>query len=157
MQRLLSYGLLLLLSLLLASCRTTTIATTETNKTDSIVSVRYIERTIRDTIQVQLPIERNSVTVTTDTSVLSTSFAKSTAWTDTLGLLHHTIENLTNTLPVVIDRVEVVRDSIVYRDRDSNNYKSISRKGLSPMVTFCIGFAIGILVISIFVLSTRKK
>lgn len=157
MQRLSLYGLLLLLSLLLASCRTTTIATTETNKTDSIVSVRYIERTIRDTIKVQLPIERNSVTVTTDSSVLSTSFAISTAWTDTLGLLHHTIENLANTLPVVIDRVEVVRDSIVYRDRESADYKSVSRKGLSPMLTFCIGFGIGILVIFIFVISVRKK
>lgn len=157
MRRLSLYGLLWLLLLLLASCRTTTIATTETSKTDSIVSVRYIERTIRDTIQVQLPIERNSVTVTTDTSVLSTSFAVSTAWTDTLGLLHHTIENLANTLPVVIDRVEVVRDSIVFRDRESADYKSVSRKGLSPVVAFWVGFALGVLVISIFVLSTRKK
>lgn len=141
----LSFGLLFFALLLFGSCKTCTTTTTTEKQTDSTLVVRYIERIERDTVRVQLPAERYSVTVTADTSVLSSSFAISTAWTDTLGLLHHTLENLANTLPVAIDRQVIVRDSIVYRDRETRDYKSLSRKGISRWVAFCFGFLLGVL------------
>lgn len=146
----LSFGLLFLALLLFGSCKTCTTTTIAEKQTDSTLVVRYIERIERDTIQVQLPAERYAVTVTVDTSVLSSSFAISTAWTDTLGLLHHTLENLANTLPVAIDRQIVTRDSIVYRDRETIDYKSISRKGVSRWLLLALGFIFG-LIFSIFI------
>lgn len=139
------FGLLFFALLLFGSCKTCTTTTATEKQTDSTLIVRYIERIERDTIQVQLPAERYSVTVTADTSVLSSSFAISTAWTDTLGLLHHTLENLANTLPVVIDRQIVTRDSIVYRDREQSFQSSKSVKRSSPWLLIAFGFLLGVL------------
>lgn len=144
------FGLLFFALLLFGSCKTCTTTTATEKQTDSTLVVRYIERIERDTILVQLPAERYAVTVTADTSVLSSSFAISAAWTDTLGLLHHTLENLANTLPVAIDRQIVTRDSIVYRDRETIDYKSISRKGVSRWLLLALGFIFG-LIFSIFI------
>lgn len=131
--------------LLFQSCKTSTTTTIAEKQTDSTLFVRYVERIERETIQVQIPVERFSVTVKADTSVLSSSFAISTAWTDTLGFLHHTLENLANTLPVAIDRQIVARDSIVYRDR--NVYLEVEKKTKRGNVwlLLTIGFIIGIL------------
>lgn len=141
----LSFGLLFLALLLFGSCKTCTTTTATEKQADSTLIVRYIERIERDTILVQLPAECFSVTVTADTSVLSSSFAISTAWTDTLGLLHHTLENLANTLPVAVDRQIVTRDSIVYRDRELSFQSSKSVKRSSPWLLIAFGFLLGVL------------
>lgn len=150
------FGLLLFALLLFGSCRTCTTTTANEKQTDSTLVVRYIERIERDTIQVQLPIERYSVTVTADTSVLTSSFAISTAWTDTLGQLHHTLENLANTLPVAIDRQIVTRDSIVYRDRYIESKVAKTRKGFSPWSLIAVGFFLALLSMGIIFVTTRK-
>lgn len=157
MHKCLLFGFWCCVLLLLQSCRTTSTVTESIDHTDSLVTVRYVERTVHDTIEVQLPIEVRSVVVANDTSCIATTVAKSFAWTDSLGMLHHTIENLRNTLPVVIDKVEVTKDSIVYRDR--NVYIETTKKTSNriPWVLMLLGFIIGILTSALLLYLSRKS
>ena len=69
-----------------------------------------------DTLVIPIPVESQS-TVTVQHSFLETSVASSTASIDSLGLLHHSLQNKTTTLKkdvTYVDRyVETVRDSLV--------------------------------------------
>lgn len=157
MFRCLFFGLWCCVLLLLQSCRTTSITTESVDHTDSLVSVRYVERTVHDTIEVELPIEVKSVVVLNDTSCLTTTVAKSFAWTDSLGMLHHTIENLRNTLPVVIEKVEVTKDSIVYRDRNVYIESRKKTTNRTPWVLMLLGFIVGILTSALLLYLSRKS
>lgn len=148
--------LLLPFVIILCSCRSIIRSDVSTDLSIDTTIVRYVERIVKDTIEVQLPSEHISTIATTDTSVLHTTFAQSAAWIDTAGLLHHTLENLTNTLPVVIDKVEVVRDSIVYRDRIITKSQVATKKGIEPGATFIIGFCMAILLVALFLRFCRR-
>lgn len=150
------FGLLLLSSVLLSSCRTAVTSITRADHADSIVSVRYIERIVKDTITLHVPAESVSSVATSDTSEVHTSLASSRAWLDPAGTLHHTIENLPNTLPVVIDRVEVVKDSVLYRDRYHSVATDFKRKAISPWTCFCAGFILCLFLLGALCLSFRR-
>lgn len=83
---------------------------------ETVIETRYIERV--DTVQVSVPVPAQSVeNVTADTvSHLETDVARSDAWLDTLGRLHHTLENKPVELPAQVPVKSYERDSIVYRD-----------------------------------------
>lgn len=150
------YGLLCCALLWLASCKTTSTISRTDISSDSVSTLRYVERIVKDTILVQVPSESRSVVVASDTSELRTSFAISVASVDSLGFLHHTLENIVNTLPVVTDSKVITRDSIVYRDRVIKDYKSFSRKGVSPWALIGIGFFLALLSIGVIFVTTRK-
>lgn len=141
---------------LLASCRTSSTISTTATVSDSVSTMRYIERIIKDTVLVQVPSESRSVIVASDTSVLRTSFAISFASVDSLGFLHHSLENLANTLPVVTDCKVITRDSIVYRDRIIKSDVSVSRRGFSPLALVAVGFFLAFLAFGIFFVTVRK-
>ena len=84
---------------------------------ETVTETRYIERV--DTVTVTVPVPAQSVEhVTADTaSHLETGVARSDAWLDSLGRLHHTLENKPVELPVQVPVKSHERDSIVYRDR----------------------------------------
>lgn len=84
---------------------------------ETVIETRYIERV--DTVTVTVPVPAQSVeNVTADTvSHLETDVARSDAWLDSLGHLHHTLENKPVELPAQVPVKSYERDSIVYRDR----------------------------------------
>lgn len=151
-----SFGLLACALLLLASCRTSSTTNNTVTKTDSVSTVRYVERIIRDTVLFQVPSESRSAVVRSDTSELRTSFAISFASIDSLGFLHHTLENIVNTLPIVTDCKVITRDSIVYRDRITKDSKSFSSRGVSPWALIAIGFFLALVTFGIIFVTTRK-
>lgn len=83
---------------------------------ETVIETRYSERV--DTVTVTVPVPAQSVeNVTVDTaSHLETDVARSDAWLDSLGRLHHTLENKPVDLPAQVPVKSHERDSIVYRD-----------------------------------------
>lgn len=96
------------------------ISTSHTESDSIRIETRIVEREVlrTDTVIIELPIERD-MAITGNFSRLQTSIAESEAWVDSLNLLHHTLQNKATTLHKEIQYVdrEIVRDSIVYRDK----------------------------------------
>ena len=85
--------------------------------TDSTkVEVRTVEKVVKDTAWVELPVIIEKRTTLDTTSVLENKYAKSEARVDD-GVLHHSLETKPVREPVPVEYKEIVRDSIVYRDR----------------------------------------
>ena len=94
-------------------------------------SVR-IETVIRmesvpDTVLVEVPVEVVRQTVRDTTSHLETSFALSDARINPDGSLFHSLENKEQRRPIPVKKEVVYRDSIVYRDRATENIIEVPR------------------------------
>lgn len=85
------------------------------------VRIETVVRTERivDTAFIEVPVEVIRQTVRDTTSHLETSFAVSDARIDADGSLFHSLENKPQKRPVSIEKEIVYRDSIVYRDRET--------------------------------------
>lgn len=99
-------GLILLLAL--AGCSRHTAAPPSVLHHDQQDSIRetVVVRidTIKVMVPVEIPVERIvNVLPDTDTSTLETSVAVSTAFIDSLGLLHHTLDNKAQTIKKPVD------------------------------------------------------
>ena len=105
---------LLLLSLLAASACSTVrpISTTDSTK----VEVRYETKTVHDTAFVELPVIVERVATLDTASVLENKYARSEASVSG-GILSHSLETKPVKQPVAVESREIVRDSIVFRDR----------------------------------------
>lgn len=86
-------------------------------ESETVIQARYVERI--DTVEVEVEVPAQSASnVTTDTaSHLETDVAESDAWLDSLGRLHHTLDNKPGKLPAQVPVKSHERDSIVWRDR----------------------------------------
>ena len=89
---------------------------TESNTTDTTVTPREIR--IHDTIFVPIPAQSASSVGETDTnglpcSHLETDFAVSDAFVDSVGKLHHTLENKPQNLPAVVDTTVHAYDTTI--------------------------------------------
>lgn len=92
-------------------------------------SVRVVERfvEIKDTIRVEIPIEKESQVIPSDsTSYLENSVAESTASVKN-GLLSHTLNTKPVTLEKEVESQVVVRDSIVYKAVKTTDYIEVPR------------------------------
>lgn len=99
-------GLILLLAL--TGCSRKTVAPPSVSHHDQQDSIRetVVVRidTIKVMVPVEIPVERIvNVLPDTDTSTLETSVAVSTAFIDSLGLLHHTLDNKAQTIEKPVD------------------------------------------------------
>ena len=98
-----------LIALLVSSCGLFKRIPVETHYRDSVI-VSYKDSTIvKDSIAyVTIPVEQYiNVTLPGQTSHLQTSLAESTAFTDSLGLLHHTLRNRSDQkIPVIVFNTE---------------------------------------------------
>lgn len=117
-----------LLAILLATfgcCPCRHIATATADSTRVEVRERIVK--VRDTVVVELPAERVEVITPDTTSTVQTSLATSTA-TVSGGVLTHSIENKQTAIrkPTEV-RVEV-RDSIIYRDRQTTKIVEVERE-----------------------------
>lgn len=104
-------------------CRNLTTGTRDSVRIETIIRT---ERII-DTAFIEVPVEVIRQTVRDTASHLETSFAISDARIDTDGSLSHSLENKPQNRPVSIEKKIVYRDSIVYRDRETEKIVEVPR------------------------------
>ena len=110
---------------LVGCCPCKHLATGTTDSTCVEIRERIVK--VRDTVVVELPAERVEVITPDTTSTVQTSLATSTAIVSG-GVLSHSIENKKTAIrkPAEV-RVEV-RDSIIYRDRQTTEIVEVERE-----------------------------
>lgn len=106
-----------------------------TVRDSTVVHYRDSLRIKDSLVFVNIPVESSSqVTFPTDTSHLETSVARSDAWVDTCGRIHHTLNNKYDSrLPVIVP--------IIDRARVSDNTQTLTRvqiveRELTPWQSF---------------------
>ena len=104
------------LLLLLAASACSTVRLTPSATDSTRVEVRTEIRTVHDTAYVELPIIMERVATLDTASVLENAYARSEASVSD-GILRHSLETKPASVPVRVETREVVRDSVVYRDR----------------------------------------
>ena len=80
------------------------------------VEVKTVVNTVTDTAYIELPVIVEKVATLDTASVLENKYAKSEASVSD-GVLHHSLQTKPVREPVKVEKVEVVRDFLVYRDR----------------------------------------
>ncbi|MBO6248010.1 MAG: hypothetical protein J6N54_04265 [Bacteroidales bacterium] len=80
-----------------------------------------------DTAYVELPVIVERVATLDTTSTLENTYAKSEAIV-AAGVLHHSLETKPVSVPVKIETKEVVRDSIIFRDRIETQTVEVEKK-----------------------------
>jgi hypothetical protein len=118
---------LLPLFLLLAASACSTVRQLPSVTDSTKVEVRVVEKIVRDTAYVELPVIVEKVATLDTASVLETKYAKSEASVSG-GVLTHSLATKPVREPVAVEYKEVVRDSIVYRDRIETQTVEVERK-----------------------------
>ena len=90
------------------------------------VEVKTVEKVVRDTAYIQLPVIIERVATLDTASVLENKYAKSEASVSG-GVLHHSLQTKAVREPVTVETKEIVRDSIVYRDRVQTVTKEVEK------------------------------
>ena len=106
-----------LLALLLfgaSACSTVRQLPTVTDSTK--VEIRVVEKIVRDTAWFELPVIVEKVATLDTASVLENKYAKSEASVSG-GVLTHSMALKPIREPVIVENKEIVRDSLVFRDR----------------------------------------
>ena len=103
-----------LLLLLLASACSTVRQLPSTDSTK--VEVRTETKTVHDTAYVELPVIVEKVATLDTVSVVENKYAKSAA-SVSAGVLTHSLETKPVKQPVIVESREIIRDSLIYRDR----------------------------------------
>lgn len=106
---------LIFIALMTGCCRKTAAppSVSHSNIQDSIRET-IVERImyVHDSVKIEVPVEKIvNVLPDTDTSELETSMATSTAYIDTFGFLHHTLNNKQQTLTAPVDLAIPVSDT----------------------------------------------
>ena len=91
------------------------------------VEVKVVEKIVKDTAWVELPVVVEKVATLDTASVLENKYAKSEAVV-TGGVLHHSLQTKPVREPVEVQIKETVRDSIVYRDRIQTRTVEVEKK-----------------------------
>lgn len=118
------YYLSLLLLLAASACGTVrTLPVQDSTR----VEVRYETKTFHDTAYVELPVIVEKVATLDTASVLENKYAKSAASVSG-GVLTHSLSTKPVREPVAVETKELVRDSIVYRDRIQTQTVEVEKK-----------------------------
>ena len=115
---------LLLFTLLLTACG---VARPVLESDNTKVEVKVVEKIVKDTAWFELPFIVEKVATLDTTSVLENKYAKSEAVV-TGGVLHHSLQTKPVREPVSVEIKEIVRDSIVYRDRIQTRTVEVEKK-----------------------------
>lgn len=118
---------LLPLLLLLAASACSTVRQLPSVTDSTKVEVRVVEKIVRDTAYVELPVIVEKVATLDTASVLENKYAKSEASVSG-GVLTHSLATKPVREPVAVEYKEVVRDSIVYQDRIETQTVEVERK-----------------------------
>ena len=104
---------ILAFALLLSACG---VARPVLESDNTKVEVKVVEKIVKDTAWFQVPVFVEKVATLDTASVLENKYAKSEAVVAG-GVLHHSLQTKPVREPVSVETKEIVRDSIVYRDR----------------------------------------
>ncbi len=115
----------LLLLLAASACSTVRQLPSATDSTK--VEVRIVEKIVKDTAWVELPVIKEKVVTLDTASVLENKYAKSEASVSG-GVLTHSLATKPVREPVAVEYKEIVRDSLVYRDRIQTQTVEVERK-----------------------------
>ena len=115
---------LLLFTLLLTACG---VARPVLESDNTKVEVKVVEKIVKDTAWFELPVIVEKVATLDTASVLENKYAKSEAVV-TGGVLHHSLQTKPVREPVSVESKEIVRDSIVYRDRIQTKTVEVEKK-----------------------------
>ena len=91
------------------------------------VEVRTVEKIVRDTAWIELPVIIEKRTTLDTASVLENKYAKSEASVSD-GVLTHSLATKPVREPVTVKTKEIVRDSVVYRDRIVTETVEVEKK-----------------------------
>ncbi|MBP3257163.1 MAG: hypothetical protein J6M23_04045 [Bacteroidales bacterium] len=114
---------ILVLVILLSACG---VARPVLESDNTTVEVKTVEKVVRDTAYIQLPVLIERVATLDTASVLENKYAKSEASVSG-GVLHHSLQTKSVREPVTVETKEIVRDSIVYRDRVQTVTKEVEK------------------------------
>lgn len=125
------------------------------SETQTVTQYRYIERI--DTVTVPVPIPAGSAfQVTADSaSHLETDIARSDAWLDSLGRLHHTLDNKPGGIPVQIPVKTIQRDSVTCKTRRVTYTVERNLTTKQRIETYLSGTCAGITVFAIILAVSR--
>ena len=115
---------LLLFTLLLTACG---VARPVLESDNTKVEVKVVEKIVKDTAWVELPVIVEKVATLDTASVLENKYAKSAASVSG-GVLTHSLQTKPVREPVTVETKEIVRDSIVYRDRIQTRTVEVEKK-----------------------------
>ena len=91
------------------------------------MEVQIVEKIVKDTAWFELPVIVEKVASLDTASVLENKYAKSEAVV-TGGVLHHSLQTKPVREPVEVQIKEIVRDSLVYRDRIQTRTVEVEKK-----------------------------
>ena len=114
---------ILVLVILLSACG---VARPVLESDNTKVEVKTVEKVVRDTAYIELPVIIERVATLDTASVLENNYAKSEASVSG-GVLHHSLQTKSVREPVTVETKEIVRDSIVYRDRVRTVTKEVEK------------------------------
>ena len=114
---------ILVLVILLSACG---VARPVLESDNTKVEVKTVEKVVRDTAYIQLPVIIERVATLDTASVLENKYAKSEASVSG-GVLHHSLQTKSVREPVEVQSREIVRDSVVYRDRIQTVTKTVEK------------------------------
>ena len=114
---------ILVLVILLSACG---VARPVLDQDNTKVEVKTVEKVVRDTAYIELPVIIERVATLDTASVLENKYAKSEASVFG-GVLHHSLQTKSVREPVEVQSREIVRDSIVYRDRVQTVTKEVEK------------------------------
>ena len=115
---------LLLFTLCLTACG---VARPVLESDNTKVEVKVVEKIVKDTAWFELPVIVEKVATLDTASVLENKYAKSEASVSG-GVLHHSLQTKPVREPVSVECREIVRDSVVYRDRIQTRTVEVEKK-----------------------------
>ena len=115
---------LLLFTLCLTACG---VARPVLESDNTKVEVKVVEKIVKDTAWVEIPVIVEKVATLDTASVLENKYAKSEASVSG-GVLHHSLQTKPVREPVSVESREIVRDSVVYRDRIQTRFVEVEKK-----------------------------
>ena len=115
---------LLLFTLCLTACG---VARPVLESDNTKVEVKVVEKILKDTAWVEIPVIVEKVATLDTSSVLENKYAKSEASVSG-GVLHHSLQTKPVREPVSVESREIVRDSVVYRDRIQTRTVEVEKK-----------------------------
>ena len=115
---------LLLFTLCLTACG---VAQPVLESDNTKVEVKVVEKIVKDTAWFELPVIVEKVATLDTASTLENKYAKSEASVSG-GVLHHSLSTKPVREPVEVQIKEIVRDSIVYRDRILTRTVEVEKK-----------------------------
>ena len=118
---------LLPLLLLLAASACSTVRKLPSVTDSTKVEVRVVEKIVRDTAYIELPVIVEKVATLDTASVLENKYAKSEASVSG-GVLTHSLSTKPVKEPVAVEYKEIVRDSLIYRDRIETQTVEVEKK-----------------------------